>query len=58
MPNTQSVTAVAPILVLGLILAGLLFHEIPAPNKEIMLTIVSGLLGYLSRGERHSGDGK
>jgi hypothetical protein len=52
-PNTHAVTAVAPIIVLGGVLAALLFLPIPAPNRDVVTTIVAGLLGYLSRGERH-----
>ena len=48
-PNTHSVTSVAPIALLGVALVALLFFEVPAPNKELLTAIISGLLGYLSR---------
>ena len=47
--NTRSITHVAPILLLGLALLVLLFSPVPVPNKEIVMSIVSGLLGFLSR---------
>jgi hypothetical protein len=53
MPNTNSVATVAPILVLALVLGLLIFFPIPVPNRDVVMTIVAGLLGYLSRGERH-----
>ena len=51
-PTTSSVTSVAPIVVLGVVLVLLFWLPIPPTNHDIALTVVSGLLGYLSRGEK------
>lgn len=48
-PNTRSISHVAPIGLLGMTLLAMLFHEIPASNREIVTAIVAGLLGFLSR---------
>lgn len=52
MTSTSSIQTLAPLVVLGVVLVLLLFFAIPSPNKEIAMTIVAGLLGYLSKGER------
>lgn len=51
-PTTSSVTSVAPIVVLGVVLGLLFFFPLPDVNRDIALSIVSGLLGFLARGER------
>jgi hypothetical protein len=48
----QTLTTLAPLLVLGVVLIALLFAPVPAPNKDIATTIVAGLLGFLARGEQ------
>jgi len=48
-PNTKSVVAVAPIIVLAVSLLAMQFVPVPEANKDIVQTIVAGLLGFLSR---------
>lgn len=48
-PQTHSIVSVAPIGILGGALIALLIWPIPGTNKDIVMAIVSGLLGFLSR---------
>lgn len=48
-PNTKSIVSVAPIIVLASALLAMLFFPVPTPNKDMVMAIVSGLLGFLSR---------
>lgn len=52
MNATQSAITLAPLIILGAVLGTLIFVPIPVPNKDLAMTIVAGLLGYLSKGER------
>jgi len=49
MPNTKSIVAIAPIIVLAISLLAMQFVPVPEANKDIVQTIVAGLLGFLSR---------
>ena len=49
MPNTKSIVAIAPIIVPAISLLAMQFVPVPEANKDIVQTIVAGLLGFLSR---------
>ncbi len=51
MTRTRSISTVAPIGLLGMALAAMLFFPIPMDNKDLINLILAGLLGFLSRGE-------
>lgn len=53
MPNTKSVATVAPIVLLGGALLLLLLHPVPVGNRDLVVAIVSGLLGYLVHPVKH-----
>ncbi len=56
MTRTRSISTVAPIALLGMALAALLFHPLPEPNRDLVNLILAGLLGFLSRGESSPAD--
>lgn len=47
--TTKSIISIAPIIVLATALLAMLFYPVPSPNKDMVMAIVSGLLGFLSR---------
>ena len=53
----QTLTTLAPLAVLGVVLIVLLFAPLPAANKDIATTIVAGLLGFLARGDQRQPSG-
>lgn len=55
LPTTHSVQSVAPIVLLGVALVFLLVKDVPPQSKDIVVAIVSGLLGFLSRTSKTGG---
>lgn len=49
---TERTLNCAPLLILGVTLVILLWAEIPAGNKDVIVAIVSGLLGYMAKDQK------
>lgn len=49
LPKTRDIIHAGPILILATALFILLFTPVPLPNKELVSSIIAGLLGFLSR---------
>lgn len=48
-PSMRAILHVGPIAVLAIALGLLLFKSVPVPNKELVASIIAGLLTYLTR---------